>query len=226
MNSLPKTVTRQRRDCDCPSAPESSTLTTLLPSHPGWLSKFQSIVIAVVWWLAWMQLQDLRGNIRVFCRCRYDSRTQCCLRFPSDTEVLPPSTGVLPLPPTPRSCLRHRGPAAEYRGPAAATDTEILPPTPRSCRRAPRNRSSSTASSTSTPRRNRCATKSTFHWTGPTTRLLSDTRVGDKVRRVRASLRQVRGLCPVGSGRVWSGPCCGIWQLQGIRGWRTSPLFV
>ena len=37
MNSLPKTVTRQRRDCDLdpgPSAPESSTLTTRLPSDP------------------------------------------------------------------------------------------------------------------------------------------------------------------------------------------------
>jgi len=36
-NSLPKIVTRQRRDCDLnpdPSAPESSTLTTRLPSHP------------------------------------------------------------------------------------------------------------------------------------------------------------------------------------------------
>ena len=37
MNSLPKTVTRQRRGCDLnpgPSVPESSTLTTRLPSHP------------------------------------------------------------------------------------------------------------------------------------------------------------------------------------------------
>ena len=37
MNSLPKTVTRQRRGCDLnpgPSAPESSTLTTRLPSDP------------------------------------------------------------------------------------------------------------------------------------------------------------------------------------------------
>ena len=37
MNSLPKTVTRQRRDCDLnpgPSAPKSSRLTTRLPSHP------------------------------------------------------------------------------------------------------------------------------------------------------------------------------------------------
>jgi len=36
VNSLPKTVTRQRRDCDLnpgPTAPESSTLTTRLPSH-------------------------------------------------------------------------------------------------------------------------------------------------------------------------------------------------
>jgi len=38
VNSLPKTVTRQRRDCDLnpgPSAPESSTLATRLPSHPS-----------------------------------------------------------------------------------------------------------------------------------------------------------------------------------------------
>ena len=37
VSSLPKTVTRQRRDCDFkpgPSAPESSTLTTRLPSQP------------------------------------------------------------------------------------------------------------------------------------------------------------------------------------------------
>ena len=36
VDSLPKTVTRQRRDCDLnpgPSAPESSTLTTRLPRH-------------------------------------------------------------------------------------------------------------------------------------------------------------------------------------------------
>ena len=181
MNSLPKTVTRQRRDCDCPSAPEFSTLTTLLPSHPGWLSKFQSIVIAVVWCLAWMQLQDLRGNIRVFCRCRYDSRTQCCLRFPSDTEVLPPST----------------------KKPFQFNRVFDIDSTQEQVR-----------------------DEVHISLDGPGDQTLSDTRVGDKVRRVRASLRQVRGLCPVGSGRVWSGPCCGIWHLQGIRGWRTSPLFV
>ena len=39
-NSLPKTVTRQCRDCDLNpglSAPESSMLTTRLPSHPHFL---------------------------------------------------------------------------------------------------------------------------------------------------------------------------------------------
>ena len=38
VNSLPKTVTRQRRDCDLnpgPTVPKSSTLTTRLPSHPA-----------------------------------------------------------------------------------------------------------------------------------------------------------------------------------------------
>ena len=37
VNSLPRTVTRQHRNCDLnpgPSAPESSTLTTQLLSHP------------------------------------------------------------------------------------------------------------------------------------------------------------------------------------------------
>ena len=38
VNSLPKTVTRQRRDCDLNpgrTAPESSTLTTRLQRHPS-----------------------------------------------------------------------------------------------------------------------------------------------------------------------------------------------
>jgi len=34
----------------------------------------------------------LRGNIRVFLRCRYDNRTKCCLQFPTDTDVLPPNS--------------------------------------------------------------------------------------------------------------------------------------
>jgi len=40
VNSLHKTVTGQRRDCDLnpgPSAPESSSLTTRLPSHSTFL---------------------------------------------------------------------------------------------------------------------------------------------------------------------------------------------
>jgi len=38
VSSLPKTITRQRRNYDLnpgPAAPESSTLTTRLPSHPS-----------------------------------------------------------------------------------------------------------------------------------------------------------------------------------------------
>ena len=41
VNSLPKTVTRQRRGCDLdpgPSVPESSTLTTRLLSHPYYIN--------------------------------------------------------------------------------------------------------------------------------------------------------------------------------------------
>ena len=40
VNSLPKTVTRQHRDCNLnpgPTALESSTLTIQLPSHPTYL---------------------------------------------------------------------------------------------------------------------------------------------------------------------------------------------
>ena len=35
-----------------------------------------------------VQLQELRGNIRVFCRVRYDSRTECALNFPSDQDIM------------------------------------------------------------------------------------------------------------------------------------------
>jgi len=51
VNSLPKTVTRQRRGCDLNpgrSAPESSTLTTLLPSHPKTRVGIV-IVLGVLW---------------------------------------------------------------------------------------------------------------------------------------------------------------------------------
>ena len=77
VNSLPKTVTRQRRDCDLnpgPTAPESSTLTTRLPSHP--LHKLILILL---------QVPALSGKIagrRCCCRSteqtdgRRDGRTQ------------------------------------------------------------------------------------------------------------------------------------------------------
>ena len=48
VNSLPKTVTRQRRDCDLnpgPSAPESSMLTTRLPSHPKSIAGKQTFTL-------------------------------------------------------------------------------------------------------------------------------------------------------------------------------------
>ena len=53
MNGLPKTVTRQRHDCDLnpgPSAPESITLTTRLPSHPrGWVREILHSVTKDGW---------------------------------------------------------------------------------------------------------------------------------------------------------------------------------
>jgi len=48
VNSLPKTVSQQRRDCDLnpgPSAPESRTLTTRLPSHPTY--RYRAIYLDV-----------------------------------------------------------------------------------------------------------------------------------------------------------------------------------
>ena len=33
------------------------------------------------------QLQELRGNIRVFARCRRDDRVQCALTFPSEEDI-------------------------------------------------------------------------------------------------------------------------------------------
>ena len=55
VNSLPKIVTRQRRGCDLnpgPSAPESSSLTTRLPSHPNsvgraYISSTRQVLVSV-----------------------------------------------------------------------------------------------------------------------------------------------------------------------------------
>ena len=50
VNSLPKTVTRERRGCDLnsgPSAPEYSTLTTRIPSHPNVVYSLQMAMVNV-----------------------------------------------------------------------------------------------------------------------------------------------------------------------------------
>jgi len=49
VNSFPKTVTRQRRGCDLNpgrTAPESSTITTRLPSHPACLPSTSSYLFS------------------------------------------------------------------------------------------------------------------------------------------------------------------------------------
>jgi len=49
VNSLPKTVTRQHRDCNLnpgPSTPESSTLTTRLPSDVAITAKSEVYLVA------------------------------------------------------------------------------------------------------------------------------------------------------------------------------------
>ena len=54
MNSLPKTVSRQRCDYDLnpgPSAPESSTLTTRLPSHSVVVVTFKNTVVPLSPWI-------------------------------------------------------------------------------------------------------------------------------------------------------------------------------
>ncbi|XP_061187392.1 kinesin-like protein klp-3 [Saccostrea echinata] len=38
--------------------------------------------------LLYNQLQELRGNIRVFCRARRDDRVSCCLKFPTDSDIV------------------------------------------------------------------------------------------------------------------------------------------
>ena len=64
VNSLPKTVTRQRRDCDLnpgPSSPESSTLTTRrLPSHSAWAAMSHRSMPA---WRRWYTGPVVVGNV-------------------------------------------------------------------------------------------------------------------------------------------------------------------
>ena len=71
VNSLPKTVTRQRRGCDLNpgrTAPESSsTLTTQLPSHPSRLYRFvkkrkSALKTLLLGWQAWFRAVPWCGN--------------------------------------------------------------------------------------------------------------------------------------------------------------------
>jgi len=58
VNSLPKTATRQRRGCDLnpgPSAPESSTPTILLPSHPRYYMESLN-------WVAYLYIPEREGE--------------------------------------------------------------------------------------------------------------------------------------------------------------------
>jgi len=48
-------------------------------------SKYQAEVIRRK--LLYNRLQELRGAIRVYCRCRADDRVPCAVQFPSDCEV-------------------------------------------------------------------------------------------------------------------------------------------
>ena len=67
VNSLPKTATRQRRGCDLNpgrTAPESSTLTTQLPSHPCRGIACKNFVFPVS---AVRKYQRKRGQVVDFC---------------------------------------------------------------------------------------------------------------------------------------------------------------
>ena len=72
VNSLPKTVTRQRRDCNLnpgPSAPESSTLTTRLPSHPIDNLPHLKYVTAVPCNLSLITIRFISARLSlIFCR--------------------------------------------------------------------------------------------------------------------------------------------------------------
>ena len=80
MNSLLKTVTRQRRDCNLnlgPSAPESSTLTTRLPSHPYFGTPVKKCAC--------------KGVSITFC-CRYRRLTLSTMMLMKTIETRGPST--------------------------------------------------------------------------------------------------------------------------------------
>jgi len=53
--------------------------------------------------LLYNQLQELKGNIRVFCRVRYDDRVKCVLSFPDEKGMGTPTEIVCPNPRDPTS---------------------------------------------------------------------------------------------------------------------------
>ena len=87
MNSLPKTVTRQRRGCDLipgPFAPESSTLTTRLPSHPFHYytnTKPGNTLTSV--WTAENMLDSRHIRVRINCVRGRDPRKSGVVRWKS-----------------------------------------------------------------------------------------------------------------------------------------------
>jgi len=77
VNSLPKTVTRQRRGCDLnpgPSAPESSALTTRLPGHP-----FKSVTY-------WVPDSTTRTQTRTQTRTYHTGQSPPTCRGPARTQ--------------------------------------------------------------------------------------------------------------------------------------------
>jgi len=71
VNSLPKTVTQQRRDCDLnpgPSAPESTTLTTWLPSHLEYVTgQYQRPCLSLMMYAVLAAWMDVTHWVPPFC---------------------------------------------------------------------------------------------------------------------------------------------------------------
>ena len=94
VNSLPKTVTRQRRDCDLnpgPSAPESSTLTTRLPSHPGTLlgrvNHGASLTYCLLYILFYQQISSFVSTGMFHRYSIFTRATVCCCAVLASTSV-------------------------------------------------------------------------------------------------------------------------------------------
>jgi len=74
VNSLPKTVTRQRRDCDLNpglSAPESRTLTTRLASQPTCQSMFAFTEEFIT-----LQIREITCYLKMTSLCEHPSSTK------------------------------------------------------------------------------------------------------------------------------------------------------